>query len=289
MSQKRILVVGATGYLGKHLVTELLKQDYLVRVLIRKESQKSLFKDVEYFIGEATKSSTLNHIAENIDIVISSLGITRQKDGLTYMDVDYQANSNILKKAIKSQVQKFLYVSAINGDKLRHLKIFEAKEKFVEELKVSGLDYTIFRPNGFFSDMRDFLDMAKNGRVFLFGNGEKKLNPIHGGDLAKVCVDAIDSSTKELSVGGPDVLSQNDIARLALEAWNKPERIVHLPDWIRKTIITLLRTFTSSKTYGPIEFFLTAMAYDNIANCYGEKSLANFFKSEVFYIHNSNK
>ncbi len=289
MSQKRVLVVGATGYLGKHLVSELLKQDYSVRVLIRKESQKSLFKDVEYFIGEATKASSLNHIAENIDIVISSLGITRQKDGLTYMDVDYRANANILKESIKSKVQKFLYVSAINGDKLRQLKIFEAKEKFVDELKVSGLDYTILRPNGFFSDMRDFLDMAKNGRVFLFGNGEKKLNPIHGEDLAKVCVEEIDSNTKELSIGGPDVLSQNDIARLALEAWNKPEKIVHLPDWIRKVTITLLRTFTSSKTYGPIEFFLTAMAYDNIANCYGDRSLENFFKSEVFSIHNSNK
>ncbi len=289
MSQKRVLVVGATGYLGKHLVSELLKQDYSVRVLIRKESQKSLFKDVEYLIGEATKASSLNHIAENIDIVISSLGITRQKDGLTYMDVDYRANANILKESIKSKVQKFLYVSAINGDKLRQLKIFEAKEKFVDELKVSGLDYTILRPNGFFSDMRDFLDMAKNGRVFLFGNGEKKLNPIHGEDLAKVCIEEIDSSTKELSIGGPDVLSQNDIARLALEAWNKPEKIVHLPDWIRKVTITLLRTFTGSKTYGPIEFFLTAMAYDNIANCYGERSLENFFKSEVFSIHNSNK
>ena len=46
--------------------------------------------------------------------------------------------------------------------------------------------------------------MAKKGRVYLFGNGEFRANPIHGEDLASVCVDAIEDSKQEIKVGGPE-------------------------------------------------------------------------------------
>ena len=282
MENKRVLVAGATGYLGQFLVKELTKRNFEVRVLIRKETQKNLFIDIDdFFIGEITESKSLRGICKNIDSVFTSVGITRQKDGLTYMDVDYQGNANLLNEAKKSGVDSFLYVSAIGGDKLRHLKIFEAKERFVDELKNSRLNYTIIRPNGFFSDMRDFLDMAKNGKVYLFGRGDFKLNPIHGEDLAKVCVDKISSDKNEITVGGPDMFSQNELATLALIAWGKRPRIIHLPDWIRKFTIWSLRTFTSSKTYGPIEFFLTLMAFDNKAEQFGTHHLNDFFNDEV--------
>jgi uncharacterized protein YbjT (DUF2867 family) len=279
---KKILIAGATGYLGQYLVKEAKKRNYWVRVLIRKESQKQLFEDVDdIFIGEITKSESINGVCENIDWVFSSIGITRQKDGMTYMDVDYQGNLNLLFEANKTNVESFLYVSAIKGDKFRQLKIFEAKEKFVDELKMSGLNYTIMRPNGFFSDMKDFLDMAKKGKIYLFGDGSYKLNPIHGADLAEVCFDKILSEEKEVEVGGPDILSQNELAKLALKAWKKKIKIVHLPDWIRKFTIWFMRTFTSSKTYGPVEFFLTVMAFDHIAPQYGKHKLEDFFIKEA--------
>lgn len=282
MKTKKVLVAGATGYLGQYLVKELKKRGFWVRVLIRKEAQKSKFRDVDdFFVGQVTEPDSIKGITNNIDWVFSSIGITRQKDGLTYMDVDYQGNSNLLKEALRDKVEAFQYISAINGEKLRHLKIFEAKEKFVDELKNSGIRYCVLRPNGFFSDMKDFLTMAKGGRVYLFGDGKLKLNPIHGEDLAKVCVDKMLEGVNEENIGGVDIFTQNELAELALNAWEKPVKISHFPDWTRRLTIWLLRTFTSSKTYGPIEFFLTAMAYDNIANQYGTNHLEDFFKLEV--------
>lgn len=279
---KKVLVAGATGYLGQHLVKELKTRGFWVRVLIRKEAQKEKFETVDdFFIGKVTKPESIKGVTKDIDWVFSTIGITRQKDGMTYMDVDYQGNSNLLKEALIDKVESFEYISAINGDNLRHLKIFEAKEKFVDELKSSGINYCVLRPNGFFSDMKDFLNMAKAGRVYLFGKGELKLNPIDGADLAKVCVDKVIEGAKEETVGGVDILTQNELAELALKAWDKPIKISHLPDWTRRLTIWILRTFTSSKTYGPIEFFLTAMAFDNIANQYGPNRLEDFFKLEV--------
>ena len=131
---------------------------------------------------------------------------------MTYLKVDYQGSSNLLKEALNDEVEVFQYIFAINGEKLRHLTIFEAKEKFVDELKNSGINYCIIRPNRFFSDMMDFLNMAKADRIYLFGNGNMKLNPIHGEDLAKVCVDKILAEIKEETVGGIDILTQNELA-----------------------------------------------------------------------------
>ncbi|MEG3659609.1 SDR family oxidoreductase [Arenibacter palladensis] len=283
MKHTNILLAGATGYLGNYLLNELLDNKNQVIAIVRNPDklQNSNEDYLEIKQAEVTKPETLRDICKGINTVISTVGITKQKDGLTYMDVDYRANMNLLEEAIKSGVAHFVYVSAINGDKYPDLKIFEAKEKFVAALKSSGLNYTIVRPNGFFSDMGHFLQMAKSGRVFLFGSGHQKFNPIHGADLARAIVATLDDYNKELTIGGPDVLSLNDIAKLALTALNKPIKIVHLPDWSRKLTIRCLRFFTSVTTYGPIEFFLTLIAEEIIASTYGQEHLKDFYIEEA--------
>lgn len=278
MKAKRILLAGATGYLGRHIALQLPKTKFNNRLVVRNKQKASFDKQIYNVVeAEVTNPKTLKGIFKGIDTVISTIGITRQKDNLTYMDVDFQANVNLLEEAKKSGVKKFIYISVYNGEKLRNLKICKAKEKFVDYLKKSGMDYCIIRPNGFFSDMSDFLKMAKKGTVYLFGKGNLHINPIHGEDLAKVCIDAIEKEDKEIDVGGPDLLSHNEIAELAFKALKRDEKISHLPDWIRKLIIWTFRTFTSSKTYGPIEFFLSTMAIEMSAPKFGEKHLKDFF------------
>jgi uncharacterized protein YbjT (DUF2867 family) len=283
MKHTNILLAGATGYLGGYLLKVLIEQQNQVVAIVRNPDK--LINTNENYLeikqAEVTKPETLRDICKGIDAVISTVGITRQKDGLTYMDVDYQANINLLEEAKKAGVKHFVYVSAINGNKYRNLKIFEAKEKFVDALKASGLNYTIVRPNGFFSDMKDFLQMAKSGCIYLFGSGYQKFNPIHGKDLATFIADNLEEANKELTIGGPDVLSLNEISELALNALNKPIKIIHLPDWMRKLTIWSLRTFTSVKTYGPLEFFLTLMAEDTIAPTYGTHRLEDFYVEEA--------
>ncbi len=280
---KKIVLAGATGYLGSHLVKTLQKKEEQFVAIARKEEKLRLLglNEDQIIKAEVTQPRTLNGQLQGADILISTVGITRQKDGLTYMDVDFQANINLLAEAKRAGIKKFVYISAINGDKMRHLKIMAAKEKFVDELKASGLDYIIVRPNGFFSDMRDFLDMAQGGRVYLFGDGQFKLNPVHGTDLAEAILENLDQRNVDIEIGGPDILTQNEIGQMALEACNKPVKILHFPDWIRKLAIVLVRTFTSSKTYGPIEFFLTMMGQDNVAPRCGTHRLQTFFAKEA--------
>ncbi len=277
----RILLAGATGYLGGYIAKELLKRSYPVRAVAR-NPEKLTDNNIELtdiVPAEITHPDSIRNSCRDIDVVISTIGITRQKDGLTYMDVDYQANMNLLHEAKQNGVKKYIYISVLNGENLRYLKICDAKERFVEQLKKSGVDYCIVRPNGFFSDMSEFFNMAKRGRIYLFGKGELKANPIHGEDLATVCVDAIEKSDREIEVGGPEILTQNEIAVTAFDVLGIKPKITYIPDWVRVIILKTIKLVTGSKIYGPIEFFLTVMAMDMLAPEYGKYTLGEYFTS----------
>jgi uncharacterized protein YbjT (DUF2867 family) len=119
--------------------------------------------------------------------------------------------------------------------------------------------------------------MAKRGRVYLFGNGELRANPIHGEDLATVCVDTIDRPDKEVEIGGPEILTQDDIALLAFDILGTKPKITHIPDWVRVIILKMVRLLTGSKVYGSVEFFMTVMAMDMLAPEYGKHTLREYF------------
>ncbi len=278
---KKVLVAGATGYLGRYLIKALNTQGHQVRALARNpEKLDDVKNDIDKIIkAEITQPDTLKGICHDSDVVISSIGITRQKDGLKYMDVDYQANKNLLEEAINSGVKKFIYVSVLNGRLFRDLKMIEAKERFADDLKSSGIDYSIIRPNGFFSDMTEVLQMARQGKVYLIGDGHYKSNPIHGQDLADFIVEKMGSAEKEIDVGGPEIFTQNEIAGMAFQALGKKEKIIHIPLWIRDITLKLMRSFTSQKTYGPIEFFMTVMTHDMIAPQAGSEYLMEYFQT----------
>ena len=127
--------------------------------------------------------------------------------------------------------------------------------------------------------MTEFFAMAKKGRVYLFGDGELKMNPIHGEDLATVCVDAIDKSDTEIKAGGPETLTHSEIAKVAFEALEVTPKITHIPTWVRVAVLKMIRFFSGSKLYGPIEFFMTVMAMDMLAPEYGKHTLKEYFTS----------
>ena len=276
---KSVLVAGATGYLGRHVVKEFKNQGYWVRALGRNpEKLKDLggYAD-EVFTGGVTRPESLSGACEGIEIVFSSIGITKQKDDLTYMDVDYQGNMNLLTEAKEAGVRKFVYVSVFNAEKMKGLKGVQAKLRFTDELKRSGLEHLVVYPNGFFSDMLGYLEMAKKGRGYVFGSGEHKINPIHGEDLAEAIVAAVAGAETELHIGGPQTLTHNQILTTAFEVLGKPPKITKVPNWLSKGLLAVLKTFTSVKTYGPIEFFMTVLAMDMVAPAYGNHLLKDFF------------
>ena len=277
---KKVLVAGATGYLGQFVVKALKARGYWIRALGR--SAEKLAPVVEYadelFIGEVTDADSLTRVCDGIDIVFSSIGITRQKDGLAYQDVDYQANRNLLTIAEAAGVSQFMYVHVLSAEKLEHVAMVRAKQAFVDELKLSTLDHTVIYPTGFFSDMEDLLSMARSGRVYLFGDGSNRINPIHGADLAEVCADALESEDKQIDVGGPEVLTYREISELAFDVLDQREKITCVPKHLVSAIVGALRWLTPAKVYGPVQFMANVMTMDLIGQSRGQRRLADHFR-----------
>jgi uncharacterized protein YbjT (DUF2867 family) len=271
---QRVLVAGATGYLGSFVCREFKARGYFVRALARSSKKlEDLHDSIDEVVeAEITKPETLQRICEGIDVVFSSIGITRQKDGLTFKDVDYQGNKNLLEVVLEAGVKKFVYVSAFNGPHLRHLDIGAAHEDFVDELKTSGIDFAVLRPTGYFSDMGEVFEMARKGRVWLIGSGKNSVNPIHGADLAAACADAMEGSATEIDVGGPQTLTWNEVAALAFHVLEKPAKISHVPEWLMWPVVRLAKIF--NRHQGDLLAFFTTMATaDVVAPAIGAHTL----------------
>lgn len=277
---KSVLIAGATGYLGRYLVSEYKRRDWRVHALVR-NSSKAQEQDLNADIiveAEATRPQTLRGVFDGIDLVVSSLGITRQKDGLSYLDVDYQANMNLLEAAIGSKVPHFAYIHVLGADRMPNVPLVAAKSAFVDALRNATIASTVIAPSGYFSDMGDFLEMAKSGRIWLFGRGTNQLNPIHGADLAAAAADAIANGEEWLDVGGPDILTQNELAELAFAALKKSRKITHVPDFVRRLALAVLPWVTPRHVSGPARFLLTVLGLDMVGQRRGTHHLVDYFE-----------
>lgn len=287
--EKRVLIAGATGYLGKYAVRAFKEKGYFVRVLSR--SEERLFEPGpftapaltredfdEVYIGEVTEPASLDGMLDGIDYVFSSIGISRQRDGLTFEQVDYQCNKNLIDLAEKAGIKKFTYVSMQGAENIMQLAITQAHEKVVDALKSSRMEYRIVRPCGYFSDMGALYDMAKSGRAFLVGDGSNNMNPIHGADLAGVCVEATEGQALEVEAGGPDIMTQREAAELAFDVVGKPAKVHVVPLWLARGLVNIIAIF--SRQFGDLgEFIVTAGEIDGVGPKRGTTSLRTYFES----------
>jgi uncharacterized protein YbjT (DUF2867 family) len=282
-----VLVAGATGYLGRFVVQEFKRRGYWVRALTRSAERLAepgpflapAVRDQidDLFVGQVTRPETLAGLCDGIDVVFSSVGLTRQKDKLTFHDVDYQGNKNILDRALQASSRKFIYVSVYNARFMEHLAIVKAHEDFVRTLHASDLPHTIIRPTGYFSDIGEYFEMAKSGRAYLIGDGKRHLNPIHGADLARVCADAVTGREAEVPAGGPVVYSQSEIAELAFSVLERPCKITRIPVWMADAAVKAMRVFDRHAA-DLLDFFVTAGRHENVAPRFGTHMLDDYFR-----------
>ena len=282
----RVLVAGATGYLGRYIVSELHTRGHLVRALVRNPEGLGSARDAaEVFVGQATDDATLEGVAEEVDAVISCLGNRTFKRRPTVWEVDRDANLHLVRRAEQAKVSRFIFVAVFKGQETRdRVPQIEAREQVIEALKTGTTAWTIIRPSGFFNDMTEFLEMAKKGTAWLIGKGETRFNPIHGADLAKFIVDRLEESSAvgyEYPVGGPEAMCQREIAELAFSILGKKARIRTTPGWLVPTVAKILMPLNVN--LGSFLAMLGALSSkaDATAPAIGVHRLGEFFKEQL--------
>ena len=283
---KKALVAGASGYLGRYVVREFAERGYSVRALVRNPEKLATegpnleppVADVvdEVVTGDATDKASLKDVCKGVDIVFSCMGLTKPQRDVTSEQIDHLGNKTLLEDALSHGVKKFIYVSVFNAEKMMDVDVVQAHERFVQDLQASGIPSTVIRPTGFFSDMGMFFSMARSGHMFLLGDGTNHVNPIHGADLAKVCVDAAEGSEREICVGGPDIYTFNETVTMAFEVLGKNPWITHIPMWIGDAAL-FITGFLNKPLASVMSFAVSVSRIDNVAPTTGTKHLRDFY------------
>ena len=156
--------------------------------------------------------------------------------------------------------------------------LLEAKHLFEESLKKSGLSWVIFRAGGFFSDLREMGKSAAKGTMFVFGRGENRFTPVDVGDLARImAADIFVRENAVVTVGGPQDMSWNEICRACFTYHGKPPKIFHIPVWVGRALLALIKPF-SSKYDAMGRLILFMCTHDLLTEKRGEKSLAEYLR-----------
>lgn len=226
--EETVLVIGATGYLGRHIVAELHRRGRRVRALVRSRDRAespgafgapalSGLVD-EWVVGAVTDPATVSGVCDGADRVVSALGVTRQK--ADPWDIDFRGNLAVLQEAEAAAARSFGYVGVLHADGGTSATL-RAKAAFIEVLRRSRVTPQIINPSGYFSDLAELVAVARKGLSVHLGDGQTRLNPIHGEDLAGFVVDRLGESAGEWDVGGPDTYSYRELEALAAAAVGK--------------------------------------------------------------------
>jgi uncharacterized protein YbjT (DUF2867 family) len=277
---EKVLVAGAGGRLGRHLLKELAARGRGVRALTRDPCTMA-GEDLDVFGCDARSPETLKGACEGVAGVVSAMGaslaLRYTPPGATYRDVDLRANLNLLAEAKRAGVGKFVYVSLYGAEALRGLAYVDAHEEFVAALKASGLDHAVVRPTGFFYVFEEIFKMAARGRAVLVGDGRARTNPVHERDVARACADALEADDAELSVGGPETYTRREVAELAFRALGRPPKLLSLPAGLVRALAAPVKLF-DRRLHDLLEFGVAAGTTDLVAPTRGTRSLAEYFR-----------
>ena len=244
-----VFIAGAGGQLGKHLIHLFLQKDFHVTAMgySRQEFAGLTHPRLTLAICDVTRPEQLKGVCKGADAVVSCLGITRMRGNLSHYDVDYLGNLNLLREAEQQGVRTFGFITPVGaGHGHEHgVPLLQAKHLFKQELRKSGLNWVIFRAGGFFSDLADVGRMAAKGTMYVVGPGTQIFTPVHVGDVAQVMADELlVRRNAVVEIGGPEDMSWNEICRACFAHYGKAPHIVHVPIWLCRLVLLLLKPFS---------------------------------------------
>lgn len=282
---QKVLVAGASGTLGKSIIAQLKKKGYYVRALTRNAANIPKGKANRKYVGDATDPESIKNACKDVDIVISCMGapVTSKRVNLKddFYEIDHIGNFNLLMNARRHKVKKFVYVSVHGDEQLSELDYVQAHRIFEEELKESGINYSIIRASAFFSALEEVFEMVhEKKKNYIIGGGEAKLNPIHQDDLAKFAVESIAIPYTDISLGGPTVYTRKQIGELAAKYLRIEAKTVNVPAFMANLGYTLLKPF-NNRWYTMMKFYIKVVQTDIDTKNFGKKTLEEYFKKKA--------
>ena len=279
MSERRVLVVGAGGALGRALVARLKAGGAWVRGTARDPARVPPGAD-EAVRADLLDAASLRAACAAVDAVVHAAGasptdLTPRLDRRGFRGVDAEGASRLAEAAAGAGVRRAVYVSVFGPPALEGTAYVAAHREAEAALRAAGLDVTAVRPTGFFGAFEAFLPLARLGVLPRLGDPGARTNPIHPADLADVVAGALDGAAATVDAGGPEVLTREAIARLAFAAVGRRPRFVPVPDAVARAQGALAGLL--DRRVGEVLAFVRAIhAADLVAPPHGTRRLGPY-------------
>jgi uncharacterized protein YbjT (DUF2867 family) len=229
---ENVLIIGGTGFLGKFIVFETIKNNFKVRVVTRdKEKAIKLFgTSVEYIEGSIQSQNILEKAIEDISCIIVTVSAFNRKQIRKVKEIELTAILNIFNIAKSHQIQRIIYLSVFEKP-AKNINIIQGKLKRELEnyLELSSFNYTIL---GIPPSIEMFFALKKGNKLIAPGGGPPILPTIAPQDIGKIVTKAIliqNLEKRRFRLVGPDCISFKEASKKLSSVYGESIKYQKIP------------------------------------------------------------
>lgn len=249
----KVLVTGATGFVGQETLRRLREAGHTPRMLVRNPGSATVRAlaartGAEVYAGNVLDPDSLPLALAGAEAVIHLVGIISEFGEQTFENVHTHATENLVKAAQQAGVRRFVHMSALGARPNAVSRYHQTKWAAEEIVRGGGLDWTIFRPSLIFGPQDHFVNlfarMARFSPVLpVMGVDTATFQPVAVGEVAACFVKALTEPkavAQTFSVCGPDRLTLPEMLRLILHASGRRRFLVRVPPPLARLQAALL-------------------------------------------------
>jgi uncharacterized protein YbjT (DUF2867 family) len=244
-----ILVAGGSGFIGSAVVKQLIRAGEEVAVMTaHPERSRKRIEDLRArsVRGDVLDPASLDKAVAGAEAVIQTLTfptfpVEKPRKRFTFEEFDHLGTERLVTAAARAGVKRFVYCSGVGAAPGAPKDRFRAKWGGEEAVRTSGLDHVIVRPSWVYGPG----DIALNKFVAfhkwlpfvpVVGDGSQRLQPVFVDDVGEALAQAAarGGPTGTFEIGGPDVMTMDEILRVMMEVRGKRKPLIHFPLWMPK-------------------------------------------------------
>ena len=274
MKPKRIVVLGGSGFVGRHLVNELEAREREVVVATRaREHAKSLFllPRVEIIETDGRDVTSLTRITRGADAVINLVGILHESRGASFQDLHVGVADAVIRACRNSGVGRLLHMSSLNADPQGPSAYLRSKGEAEAMVAASGLAWTIFQPSVIFGPEDRFLNLfalvARLMPVVFLAGANARFQPVYVGDVVNAFAIALDDDRtigQRYKLCGPTVYTLRELVKYAASLTSNSPLIFGLPNALAQVQACVLEALPGKLL---TRDNLASMRVDSVCDC----------------------